>query len=119
MAKKGSKTGPFPESPRDIVDFRYAQIDDQKTFKRGSQPEKGFGGYSVNATTERDHGPYGRRRLSESGAGNDGNNVMPKDRMEVPTKARPFSNLPTTKPPKGNIKPIRGEHPHLRRSNQT
>lgn len=110
------KTGKFPTSPKGPgMDFRAAQMEGQRGFKRGSFPEKGFGGYSDHCTYERTYGPYGS--LKGSGGGNEGNTVKKVGRaLVVPEKSRKHmtEKLPTTKPPKGNISPVRGEGPPAR-----
>lgn len=111
MASKG-KTGPFPKSPRDMQDFRAAQLDSQKGFKGGTTPSNPFKGYSANVTTEKDRGPYGR--LKDSGAGHEGNTVknVNDGTMNVPKKSRDHmgETLPFTKVPRGLYHPVRGEY---------
>ncbi len=114
MAAKG-KTGPFPKSPKDIIDFKEAQIAGQKTFKGASRPAKGFGEYSARMTNEGDKGPYGRRGVSEMGAGHEANTVQNVNdgTMTVPKKSRDHMSetLPFTKVPRGLYHPVRGEGP--------
>jgi len=114
MAAKG-KTGPFPKSPKDILDFETAQIEAQKTFKNAKRPAKAFGGYSANIATDPDKGPYGRRVVSEMGGKYEGNNVQNVNdgTMDVPKKSRDHmtETLPFTKVPRGLYHPVRGEGP--------
>ena len=106
------KTGPFPKSPKSPYEFRQAEMKGMKTFKGGSFPSKGFGGYSDNITTEKDRGPYGK--LKTLGGGNEGNSVSVKD-GKIKQKDKPRTHmtekLPLTKNTFGQFHPVRGEGP--------
>lgn len=79
-------TGKFPQTPKDPREFRLAQMEGQKGFK----------GFKASAA-DKGH---------KSGASLD-------DDLTVPAKSRfhMTQKLPTIKPPKGNIQPVRGEGP--------
>lgn len=116
MASKG-KTGPVPESPKDVMAFNYAQMNDLKGFKGAKDASNPFKGYSARTANEPDKGPYGK--LSDSGGGNKGNNVQKVNdgTMDVPKKSRPFDTLPFTKTPQGLYHPVRGEGPPQKPNN--
>jgi hypothetical protein len=106
------KTGPFPKSPKDPLEFRREQMKGMKTFKGGSVPNVRFGSIGDNTSREKDRGPYGS--LKTSGGGNAGNSVSVKD-GNIKQKPRPRTHmterLPVTKNTFGQFHPTRGEGP--------
>ena len=105
-----AKTGPFPKSPKDPREFRISQMKGMKGFA-GTVPDHGFKGMSDD--TRMDPFPEFKsgRHTPSRGDGNDVRVNVNKGSGLAPEKARPFGGyVRNTKPPKGNISPVRGEH---------
>lgn len=108
-----AKTGPVPSSPKDVMQFNYAQMNALKGFKGAKEAVNPFKGYSANTANESDKGPYGKQRMDGSGREDSvGSPGAGRKEPSVPTKARPFGGyVSNTKPPKGLYTPDRGEGP--------